>query len=197
MVCQSCREAPKRITELEAEAQRWREAHDKIIAYAADVEEKAKESIAEVAAENATLKNERDRLRKQLAEAKAQMEGEVWNLSQQNTALREALGEQVTEKMRQRMHDAAKREEALNHLAIENAALREDKARLVNIARGCHDYGGGYKDKAESEIYHHGIQTVINSLEAAEQHGTNLQLQVLEMIGAKERAAIDVARKET
>ncbi len=62
MVCQPCREAPKRIAALEAEAQRWRKAHDKIIAYAADVEERAKESIAEAAAENAVLREDKVRL---------------------------------------------------------------------------------------------------------------------------------------
>lgn len=101
MVCQPCRMAPKRMAALEAEATRWREAHDKIIAYAADVETKAKESIAEVAAENA--------------------------------ALRDALGEQATEKLRQRMHDTAALKETVNCLALENAALREDKARLVAV----------------------------------------------------------------
>lgn len=47
---------------LKAEAARWRKAHDKIIAYAADVEAKAKESIAEVAAENAELREDKARL---------------------------------------------------------------------------------------------------------------------------------------
>lgn len=62
MVCQPCRMARWRIAELEAEAQRWRKAHDKIIAYAADVEERAKESIAEAAAESAALREDKARL---------------------------------------------------------------------------------------------------------------------------------------
>lgn len=36
----------------------------------------------------------------------------------------------------------------------------------VKIAKGCFDYGGVYRaDEDELEIFHHGIQTVINSLE--------------------------------
>jgi hypothetical protein len=69
-------------------------------------------------------------------------------------------------------------------------ALREDKARLVNIARGCHDYGGGYAMERDAEVYHHGIQTVINALEAAVGGDCSLQTKVLESIG------IDAARKE-
>lgn len=38
----------------------------------------------------------------------------------------------------------------------------------VRIARGCLDYGGGHRSDGQMEAYHHGIQTVINALEAAE-----------------------------
>lgn len=42
----------------------------------------------------------------------------------------------------------------------------------LRIARGCLDYGGGHRsDEGHLEIYHHGIQTVINALEAAEKNG--------------------------
>jgi len=34
----------------------------------------------------------------------------------------------------------------------------------VKIAMGCHDYGGGYRDRNSSDIYHHGIQTAIDCL---------------------------------
>jgi hypothetical protein len=57
--------------------------------------------------------------------------------------------------------------------------------RLLNIARGCHDYNGGYNSQlVESQIYHHGIQTVINALEAAVRKA-DLQTDVLESIGAE------------
>ena len=42
----------------------------------------------------------------------------------------------------------------------------------IRIARGCLDYGGGHRSaEGHLEIYHHGIQTVINALEAAEREG--------------------------
>jgi len=49
----------------------------------------------------------------------------------------------------------------------------------VRIARGCLDYGGGHRDEGRHlEIYHHGIQTVINALEASERSGLQ-ELQTL------------------
>lgn len=42
----------------------------------------------------------------------------------------------------------------------------------VIIARGCMDYGGGYRgDDEQLAIYRHGIQTVINALEHAAKDG--------------------------
>ncbi len=62
--------------------------------------------------------------------------------------------------------------------------LRGD--RLLNVARGCHGYNGGYTGASGlSEPFHHGIQTVINALEAASK-GRLFQTDVLERIGAKE-----------
>lgn len=55
----------------------------------------------------------------------------------------------------------------------------------VKIARGCHDYGGGYHSPTEAEIFHHGIQTVINSLEAAQARGlADTQVAVLHRTGS-------------
>jgi len=56
----------------------------------------------------------------------------------------------------------------------------------LNIAKGCHDYQGGYHDKNENEIYHHGIQTVINCLErlVKDKNLNNTQLNVVHSIGA-------------
>lgn len=42
----------------------------------------------------------------------------------------------------------------------------------VRIARGCFDYSGGHRG-SELETYHHGIQTVLNALEAAAKAGLN------------------------
>lgn len=56
----------------------------------------------------------------------------------------------------------------------------------VKIAKGCHDYGGGYQNDHDSKIYHHGIQTVINALEHAEAHGLNeFQIRTLHGIGSR------------
>lgn len=58
--------------------------------------------------------------------------------------------------------------------------------RMLNIAKGCLDYGGGHRaDDGKLEIFHHGIQTVINSLEAALAGPTdqNTQVAALERIG--------------
>src|SRR6266571_4986291 len=42
----------------------------------------------------------------------------------------------------------------------------------LRIARVCHDYNGGYHTDGAHEIYHHGIQTVINALESGSEKGT-------------------------
>ena len=39
--------------------------------------------------------------------------------------------------------------------------------RLLAVAQGCHDYGGGYFKDHDREVFHHGIQTVFNALEAS------------------------------
>lgn len=62
--------------------------------------------------------------------------------------------------------------------------LRRNKERLLNVARGCFDYSGGHRDK-EREIFHHGIQTVINALEAAAKNDSgDTQVNALERMGA-------------
>lgn len=65
-------------------------------------------------------------------------------------------------------------------------ALTYDDA--VRIARGCFDYGGGYRSNdGEMAIFHHGIQTVINALEGAQKSGlSDLQSQVLHHLGKQE-----------
>jgi len=55
----------------------------------------------------------------------------------------------------------------------------------IKLAKGCFDYSGGYHDKKEHEIYHHGIHTVISVLEAADKTGINsVQLKALHNIGS-------------
>lgn len=57
----------------------------------------------------------------------------------------------------------------------------------LKIAKGCMDYGGGYRsNQDELEIYHHGIQTVINALTGAKERGlTDLQTGTLHAIGSR------------
>ena len=43
----------------------------------------------------------------------------------------------------------------------------------LRIACGCHDYSGGHHTDGHHDAYHHGIQTVINVLEAAKKAGLN------------------------
>ena len=44
----------------------------------------------------------------------------------------------------------------------------------IVLARGCFDYGGGYRGQPELfEAYHHGIQTVINVLVSAKKRGVS------------------------
>ena len=58
----------------------------------------------------------------------------------------------------------------------------------LRIARGCMDYGGGYRSNPEHyEIYQDGIQTVINALTAASKKGLeDTQTAALHAIGANE-----------
>jgi hypothetical protein len=66
--------------------------------------------------------------------------------------------------------------EAINSLSFDDA---------LKLAKGCTDYGGGYRDESY-EIYQHGIGTVINVLNAAKQKGiSDMQLKVLHHIGSK------------
>lgn len=67
-------------------------------------------------------------------------------------------------------------------------------ADAVRIAKGCTDYGGGYRvDAALSEAYQSGIATVINALQAAQRSGmADSQVRALHGIGGdpeKVRAA--------
>ena len=69
-------------------------------------------------------------------------------------------------------------------------------ADAVRIARGCTDYGGGYVGDAESHaIYQHGIQTVINALEGAEERGLkDTQTRALHQLGERGQFNLIVQR---
>ena len=56
----------------------------------------------------------------------------------------------------------------------------------LRIAKGCFDYGGGYRSNdGELGIFHHGIKTVVNALEGARKSGmSDLQSRVLHRIGS-------------
>ena len=72
--------------------------------------------------------------------------------------------------------------EAQNSESDLSALLCFDDA--ISMAKGCFDYMGGYHDKEELGIYHHGIQTVINVLEAAKKRGlSDTQVAVIHAIG--------------
>lgn len=64
----------------------------------------------------------------------------------------------------------------------ENVRLQ---TRLLNVARGCMDYGGGYRDSDNAlAVFHHGVQTVINALTAAVKNDPkDGQVNALEMMG--------------
>jgi len=55
--------------------------------------------------------------------------------------------------------------------------------RMLNVARGCRDYGGGYRgDDKAMEIYQHGISTVIRALEAHLNNPADTQTLALERV---------------
>jgi len=57
---------------------------------------------------------------------------------------------------------------------------------MLLIAKGCHDYGGGYRDSKEAEIFHHGISTVITALSNALHNPDDTQVRALERFGRQE-----------
>ena len=60
----------------------------------------------------------------------------------------------------------------------------------LRIARGCTDYGGGYRQPEDTEIYQHGIQTVINALTAASNKGLeDTQVAALHVMGANAKVS--------
>lgn len=69
---------------------------------------------------------------------------------------------------------------------LRDEAGREAREDCRRIARGCRDYGGGYRGGHELEIYHHGMDTVERSIEASLAPAESLQLHMLRSFGAFE-----------
>ncbi len=63
-------------------------------------------------------------------------------------------------------------------------AKRETIDRCITIAKGCEDYGGGYREQ-DLEIYHHGMQTVHRCLMQLRDGDESLQLRMAENIGRR------------
>lgn len=72
--------------------------------------------------------------------------------------------------------------------------------RVIALAKGCTDYGGGHSGEC-AEAFQHGIWTVGNALKRAREHGgtPDLQLRVVESIGRDVQsltARLEVAEAE-
>lgn len=78
------------------------------------------------------------------------------------------LGQQTAEET---IAKADAQPDATFHAPVEADAVAETPLTwdlVLSIARGCVDYGGGYRsDDEKLAIFHHGIQTVVNALESA------------------------------
>jgi hypothetical protein len=79
-------------------------------------------------------------------------------------------------------------------MLVERAGEHGEKGQLsfqdaAQIARGCLDYGGGYRNNtSQLEAFHHGIQTVINALEAASKAGlSDTQVAALHSMGGEKK----------
>ena len=66
--------------------------------------------------------------------------------------------------------------------------------RVLNLATGCHDYGGGYSNE-HAKIFQHGIQTVVNVLTKAASGDESYQIRVVESIGREVRE-VECAKAE-
>jgi len=93
--------------------------------------------------------------------------------------------------------DAYEASGRIRELKNENAKLKKQLKKMrvddktlqicLNIAYGCHNYQGGHHDERDNEIYHHGIQTVINCLErlVKDKDLSDTQLNIVHSIGAR------------
>jgi len=72
---------------------------------------------------------------------------------------------------------------------------RETVQKCLTLAQGCHDYNGGYHG-TEGEIFHHGVQTVINVLESFAQKELNdTQLSAVFAVGSEMKRKTILALK--
>lgn len=74
--------------------------------------------------------------------------------------------------------------------AVEQPVQKLSFDDALRIARGCTDYGGGYRGGDKFEAYQHGIGTVINALTSASLNGLeDYQVRTLHAMGAKQHAS--------
>jgi hypothetical protein len=71
-------------------------------------------------------------------------------------------------------------------LAQHNAEMRRTSLEQAKtIALGCKDFGGGYKDPAMIEAFHHGMKTVANAIQGLIDHPESLQSRILMDMGSR------------
>ena len=68
---------------------------------------------------------------------------------------------------------------------INSDAEAKLKERMLAVARGCRDYGGGHHTDGKMDAFQHGIETVITALTAFYKDPTDTQTRALEAIGEK------------
>jgi len=62
--------------------------------------------------------------------------------------------------------------------------MEAEQQRLLAIAKGCRDYGGGHRnDPVAYDAFQHGINTVIRSLSEAINNPDDTQVMALRNIG--------------
>jgi len=73
--------------------------------------------------------------------------------------------------------------------AYRDSVIEETMQRAIRLARGCKDYGGGYRsDDGQLSAFHHGMDTVVNVLTAALEQGEkpSLQVRMVERFGRED-----------
>ena len=60
---------------------------------------------------------------------------------------------------------------------------REAMQRMLDVARGCHDYGGGFRGTDKFDAYQAGIATVVSALEHRIKDNADTQCNALEQMG--------------
>jgi hypothetical protein len=100
----------------------------------------------------------------------------------------DAVAEQAKDGARQQARADRMERERDEARAVLATAQEAIETRLLAIAEGCHDYGGGHHSDGKMDAYQHGISTVVRALKVAIQHDDkDPQVAALERIG---RAAL-------